>query len=248
MLIAFTATGCAAPAPEYAPFTGVPPGSAIQVEPFAGITQSGPPDSKVGERASEGAVMGAAAGAQAGYEMGFGAAGSDCGEFFLVCLALLPVMATAGLVGGAIVGTGIGMIEDLPYESTQAMEEVISGYFEQAPPNPAFSEQFIETAKPDWRLDPAAPNRITVAVIGVRAKKDKGETLLFEVTTAMKVDYGVADAPSTKPYHLTEATTAYEIDEWLAGGQELFGKEIDSSFARSATVFTTLLKNPPRRR
>ncbi|UCD00384.1 MAG: hypothetical protein JSW66_07145 [Phycisphaerales bacterium] len=75
----------------------------------------------------------------------------------------------------------------------------------------------------------------------------KGDTLVFEVTTAMTVDYGRGSPATTKPYQFTAATTAYEIDEWIDGGHELYGSEVEDAFAKAAGVFAALLKDPPGR-
>lgn len=246
VLLVLSLAGCASQ-PDYAPFTGIPRGSAIHVQPFSGVTDSGPPASKVGERAFEGGGIGAAAGVQTGLQMGMEMTG-DCGEFVVVCLAMVPVMGVAGLVGGVIVGSVVGLAEDLPYQSTEAMQQVISGYFEAEPPNQAFSEQFVEIAGGDWRLDPSAGNRITVAVISLRPKRESGRTLVFEITTAMTVNYGSDDVPGTKPYQFTDVTAAFGIDEWIYGGHELYGREVEKILTKAATVFTALLKDPPRRR
>lgn len=236
--------GCASQ-PEYAPFAGIPRGAAIYVEPFGGVTETGPPASKIGERAFEGGGMGAAAGAQTGWDLGSDMTG-DCGEFFPVCLALMPVFGVAGLIGGVIVGGTVGLIEDLPYKDQEAVQRVISGYFEAAPPNQTFRERFIETASGDWQIDRSARTRVMVAVIGVRPKAAQGDTLGFEVTTAMTVDYGRGSPATTKPYQFTAATTAYEIDEWIDGGHELYGSEVEQAFDKAAGVFAALLKHPPR--
>ena len=246
LLLVLTLTGCASQ-PDYAPFTGIPKGTAVNVQPFSGVTESAPPPSKVGERAFEGGSIGAAAGAQTGFQMGMEITG-DCGEFVVVCLGMVPVMGVVGLVGGIIVGSIVGLIEDLPYESTKAMQQVVTGYLEEAPPNRIFSDRFIKTASSDWRIDLSASNRVTVAVIGVRPKKASTTTLVFEVTTAMTVDYGTAYPTTTKPYQFTEVTAAYEIDEWIDGGQELYANEMEKTYTNAATVFTNLLKDPPRRR
>lgn len=219
-------------------------GFAIAVEPFAGITESGAPDSRVGELAFEGAATGAAAGMQAGMEVGTELTG-DCGEFIVVCLGLLPVFGLAAMVGGVIVGSTAGLIEDMPYQDTEAMQEIISAYFEGAPPNQVFSQTFIEIASNGWTIDPEADNKVTVAVIGVRPKKAKGETLAFEVTTAMSVEYA-AETMATKPYQFTTVTAAYGIDEWIDGGQALYSKEVDKAFVESADAFTALLRQPLR--
>jgi hypothetical protein len=197
LFLALVLTGCASQ-PDYATFTGIPRGTPIRVEAFSGVTESGPPASKVGERAFEAGGMGAAAGAEVGLRMGFENFG-DCGEFFIVCLGMVPVMGLVGLAGGVIVGSVIGVMEDLPYQSTEAMQQVISEYFEENPPNQAFSAQFIEIASEDWRINPSAGNQVTVAVIGLRPKKESGNTLVFEITTAMTVNYRSDDLRATKP-------------------------------------------------
>lgn len=231
--------------PPHAPFIRVPPGSAVRIERFDGITDSGPPDSKVGERAFEGGVIGAAAGAQAGFEMGLSSF-DGCGEFFPVCIGLIPVMGAIGLVGGVIVGSIAGGIEDSPYKSTQRMQQVINTYIEEAPLNETFREHFVEIASDDWRIDSSAETEITVAVIGLRPKKASGKSLVFEITTAMTVDYAADGLPATKPYQYTAATAAHKIDDWIDGGQTLYSSEIDRVFAEAAEVFESLLRDPPR--
>lgn len=245
-LLAVVLAGCASK-PEYAPFTAIPRDASIHVQPFSGIAESGPPPSRVGERAFEGGGTGAVVGAQAGLEMGLDSF-DGCGEFFLVCLGLVPVMGAVGLVGGVAVGSVAGAMEDFPYQRTEAMQEVISGYFEEKSPNRMFTEQFIELASNDWRMNPSADNRVTVAVIGLRPKKERGNTLVFEITTAMTVDYGADDLPPTKPYQFTEATAAYGIEDWIFGGQALYANEVEAVFGKAATVFVSLLKDPPRPR
>jgi len=230
--------------PEYSRFKGMSPGSAIAVESFAGITESGPPDSKVGELAGQGAATGALAGMEAGMEVGNQLTG-DCGAFIIVCLALLPAFTAAGTIGGVIVGSMAGLSEDMPYQSTEAMQEVISGYFEDAPPNQVFRQIFVEEASAGWTIDPDADNRVTLAVIGVRPKKAKGKTLEFEVTTAMSVHYAAA-TETTKPLQFTTVTAAHGIDEWIDGGQALYSSEVEKVFATSASAFTAFLRQPPR--
>lgn len=230
--------------PEYASFKGISPVSAIAVESFAGITESGPPDSKVGELAGQGAAIGALAGMEAGMEVGNQLTG-DCGVFIVVCLALAPAFGAAAMTGGVIVGSIAGLSEDMSYESTEAMQEVISGYFEDASPNLVFRQVFIEKASAGWTIDPDADTKVTVAVIGIRPKKARGNTLGFVVTTAMSVRYAAAEA-NTKPFQLTTVTAAYGIDEWIDGGLVLYSSEVEKVFAQSARAFTALLRQPPR--
>jgi hypothetical protein len=191
--------------------------------------------------------MGAAAGAQAGIEMGLEVF-DGCGEFFLVCLGLVPIMGAIGLVGGVIVGGVGGAVEDLPYQGTEAMQQVIAGYIEEAPPNRVFREQFIDIAGDEWLMDSSATTRITVAVIGLRPRKESGKSLVFEITTAMTVDYAMDSLPATKPYQYTSATTAYQIDEWIDGGQSLYSSEVEQVYAEAAIVFKSILLDPPRPR
>jgi len=243
LLLTLALSACA-PQPEYASFSGMSPDSAIAVQSFAGITESGAPDSRVGELASEGATKGAAEGMKAGFDVGAGLTG-DCGEFFVVCLGLVPVFGLAAMIGGVLVGSTAGLIEDLPYQSAEAMQKIVSDYIEEAPPNQVFSQIFVEVASTSWTIDPDAENKVVVAVIGVRPKKAKGKTLVFEVTTAMSVDYAATNL-ATKPYQFTTITAAYEIDDWIDGGQALYTKEVERAYAESAGVFTALLRQPLR--
>lgn len=243
-ILVLTLIGCTSQ-PKFAPFTGIPQSTAIHVKPFSGITDSEPPASKIGERAVEGGGMGAAAGAQVGFQMGMELTG-DCGEFIIVCLGLMPVMGAVGLDGGVIVGSVVGLTEDLPYQGAEVevMKQVISEHFEEEPPNQAFSEQFIDIASDSWLVNSSAENQVTVAVIGLRPQKEAGKTLAFEVTTAMTINYGSGDLLGTKPYQFTEITAAYRIDEWINGGRELYASEMKKVYANAATVFTALLKDP----
>lgn len=243
LILAFTLSACTSQ-PEYASFKGMSAGSAIAVESFDGITEAGAPASKVGELAVRGAGTGAAVGTQTGLAFGEALTG-DCGEFIVVCLGLLPVFSLAGVISGVIVGSTAGLIEDMPYQSTEAMQELVSAYFVEAPPNEVFSQTFTEAASTSWIIDPEADSKVTVAVIGVRPKKVNSKTLAFEVTTAMSVRYAAAKSP-TKPYQFTTTTQGYSVEEWIDGGRALYSEEVGKTYIESAGVFMALLRRPPR--
>ncbi|MFY8274280.1 hypothetical protein AAEU32_09160 [Pseudoalteromonas sp. SSDWG2] len=242
VLVGLLSVGCTStPAVEYSPFVGVSRDQAIKVIAFEGIVTNELDTTSMGEYLLKGAAIGGTAGVEAGYNTGLELTGNDCAEFFIVCLALLPVYGVIGTSMGAVVGGVAGLAEKLPDSTVNSMQEIINEYFEKQPINSGFADIFINKAQHKWQVNDNAKTTVVLAVIAIRALNETGDKVAFSITTAMSLDYADGSALKTKPFHATQQTNAYEIEEWVHGGQDLFTEEVNQILTKSSQIYIKLL-------
>ncbi|WP_158684630.1 hypothetical protein [Pseudoalteromonas sp. T1lg48] len=243
LLLVISFLGCTStPVVEYSPFVGVPRDKPIKVIAFKGVASNELSTTSIGQYLLTGAAIGGAAGVEAGFETGLELTGGDCGEFFIVCLALVPVFGVIGTSMGAIVSGVAGLAEKLPDSTVNSMQAIIDEYFENQPINSRLTDTFIDKSSYKWQVNDNAKTTIVLAVIAIQAINETGDKVAFSFTAAMSVDYSGGSSHKTKPFHVTQKTNAYEIEDWVNGGQDLFTGEVNQILTKSSKIFIKLLE------